>query len=696
MVRWFFRVSLFVLMASPVSQAQWQQVAGPDGGPTSVVTSNPSNGYVFAVANKVAYRSTDQGVSWVPLFAGLEGSFTAQNVASAGPDTYLWGSGSLGFVFYHSTDFGTTWTPMARNGLPLFPLVWTIAVSGPRVFVGADNASVYWSTDHGANWTAGTGLPAGTNIGHFAEWGGALYAGSMLVSSTHGVFRSTDNGTSWAPTNTPFLTNLNPLTGLTANANALFAGTGLNGVHRATDTGQVWTKITPASASDGTSAVLATSTNLYVCGPGGTIQRSDQSGNGWGPVNTGLPPAAPNESIPKLTASGTVIIAGTIKLGIYRTLNQGTLWSQSNSGLRAAKINDLMAENANLFAASESNGFFRSTDRGTTWTLINTGVSATNSGWYAFARTAAYLLGGTGSNGLYRSTNQGTSWTLSNTGSTLTTTQAFWVGTADSVWAAGNAGVSLSVNGGTNWTFQTAGMGLGETTLDILKNGAFMMMGEDVGGCKRSNNSGQTWNAPYLGLPTSSPFASLARVDTVWLITTDEGVHRSYNRGNNWAKANTGVLGQPWSLLALDSVVYVGSTDGVWKTTNRGGTWSDFGEGFPPNTSVLELAADTNYFYAGTDRFSVWRRSRSACAIPPGGTGDVNAAGDIITSDIIYLVNFVLKGGPAPIPCTAAGDVNCDGAVGTSDIIYLVNFVLKGGPAPCDACTLVPGTWACP
>lgn len=77
-------------------------------------------------------------------------------------------------------------------------------------------------------------------------------------------------------------------------------------------------------------------------------------------------------------------------------------------------------------------------------------------------------------------------------------------------------------------------------------------------------------------------------------------------------------------------------------------------------------------------------------------TGDVNSSGDRVTSDIIYLVNFVLKGGPAPIPCIAAGDVTCGGGVVTSDIIYMVNFVLKGGPAPCDVCTLIPGTWSCP
>jgi hypothetical protein len=77
-------------------------------------------------------------------------------------------------------------------------------------------------------------------------------------------------------------------------------------------------------------------------------------------------------------------------------------------------------------------------------------------------------------------------------------------------------------------------------------------------------------------------------------------------------------------------------------------------------------------------------------------TGDVNQSGDRSTSDIIYLVNAVLKGGPAPLPCPAAGDVNCDHNLATSDIIYLVNSVLKGGPAPCDVCTMIPSPWSCP
>jgi len=81
---------------------------------------------------------------------------------------------------------------------------------------------------------------------------------------------------------------------------------------------------------------------------------------------------------------------------------------------------------------------------------------------------------------------------------------------------------------------------------------------------------------------------------------------------------------------------------------------------------------------------------------PVALTGDANNTGALNSADIIHLVNFVFKGGPAPLPCTASGDVNCTGSVTSADIINLVNYVFKSGAAPCDVCTLIPGTWSCP
>lgn len=73
-----------------------------------------------------------------------------------------------------------------------------------------------------------------------------------------------------------------------------------------------------------------------------------------------------------------------------------------------------------------------------------------------------------------------------------------------------------------------------------------------------------------------------------------------------------------------------------------------------------------------------------ACAIVVDG--DVNASGTITSADIIAMVNYVFKGGAAPLPCAANGDVNCNGSVTSADVIALVNFVFKGGAKPCDIC----------
>lgn len=68
--------------------------------------------------------------------------------------------------------------------------------------------------------------------------------------------------------------------------------------------------------------------------------------------------------------------------------------------------------------------------------------------------------------------------------------------------------------------------------------------------------------------------------------------------------------------------------------------------------------------------------------------GDTNRDGKQNIADIIFLVNFVFKGGSEPTPYTI-GNINCDFASGgddiinIADIIAMVNFVFKGGKAPC-------------
>jgi len=62
--------------------------------------------------------------------------------------------------------------------------------------------------------------------------------------------------------------------------------------------------------------------------------------------------------------------------------------------------------------------------------------------------------------------------------------------------------------------------------------------------------------------------------------------------------------------------------------------------------------------------------------------GDINGDGVVDITDVVYMVNYLLKSGPRPVPFWV-GDVNCDTRINLSDPVYLANYILKSGPPPC-------------
>ncbi len=68
--------------------------------------------------------------------------------------------------------------------------------------------------------------------------------------------------------------------------------------------------------------------------------------------------------------------------------------------------------------------------------------------------------------------------------------------------------------------------------------------------------------------------------------------------------------------------------------------------------------------------------------------GDPNGNGQITLQDIIYLINYLFKQGPSPVPEECDGDANNNGKINLSDIVYLINFLFKEGlpPSPPTCC----------
>jgi uncharacterized repeat protein (TIGR02543 family) len=246
-----------------------------------------------------------------------------------------------------------------------------------------------------------------------------LYAGT----GGSGVFRSTNDGTTWTAVNTgltdPWIWSLavNPLTPTT-----LYAGTDGRGVFRSTNSGTTWTAVNTGLTNPHVSSLAIdplTPSTLYAGTDGRGVFRSTDSGTTWTAVNTGLTnPHVSSLAIHPLTP--TTLYAGTTG-GVFRSTNSGTTWTMANTGLTnswvwSLAINPLTP--STLYVGTVG-GVFRSTNDGTTWTAVNTGLTDL---WVLSLAinplTPSTLFAGTAGSGVFRSTDSGTTWTAVNTGLT--------------------------------------------------------------------------------------------------------------------------------------------------------------------------------------------------------------------------------------------------------------------------------------
>ncbi|UCD94885.1 MAG: M4 family metallopeptidase [Candidatus Zixiibacteriota bacterium] len=66
--------------------------------------------------------------------------------------------------------------------------------------------------------------------------------------------------------------------------------------------------------------------------------------------------------------------------------------------------------------------------------------------------------------------------------------------------------------------------------------------------------------------------------------------------------------------------------------------------------------------------------------------GDANFDGTVSLGDANYLINYIFKDGPPPMPHLLAGDADCGGSINVGDPVYIINYVYRNGPEPCANC----------
>jgi hypothetical protein len=259
----------------------------------------------------------------------------------------------------------------------------------------------------------------------------------MAVSSSAGIYVSTNSGTTWTQTNpSPIWTAV----ACSSDGTKGVAVTLGSGIYTSTNSGGTWNL---SYSSLNTWSAVASTTNasiLVATSQGNGIYISTNSGASWSqsynsPLSwTGI----------AIDSTGQFISAVSNGSGIYTSLNGGGSWSQTlnvpnNFSGIASSYGSQQVAVANQFGGS--NGVQTSINSGATWTNQNIGILQINA--VASDSTGTNLVLVTSGNGIYTSTNSGVTWGISYA------SPNFWSSVASS---SNGANLVATVSGGGIYT----------------------------------------------------------------------------------------------------------------------------------------------------------------------------------------------------------------------------------------------------
>jgi hypothetical protein len=163
---------------------------------------------------------------------------------------------------------------------------------------------------------------------------------------------------------------------------------------------------------------------------------STNNGSSWSQVNTGLPV----KTYGALAISGSNLFVGTSGSGgsgVYISSNNGTSWTAVNTGLTNLEVNALAVSGSNLYAGTLG-GVFVSANNGSSWTATSLTLPV-----YSLAISGSKLFAGVANgygDAVYMSTDNGGSWSAQNSGLQATQVNAMTV-MGSKLYAAVNASI---------------------------------------------------------------------------------------------------------------------------------------------------------------------------------------------------------------------------------------------------------------
>jgi uncharacterized protein (TIGR03437 family) len=470
------------------------------------------------------------------------------------------------------------------------------------LYAGTGGGGVYRSNDNGKSWAAvSNGLSGGAlEVRALHASGGDLFAGTDA-----GIYRSTNNGQSWVAANNG-LGNSGSIYEFYSVGNTLLASKAGNGVYRSTDNGQSWIASNNGFPNNNlTIFVFYSLNNVLLVGTTQGVYRSTDSGRSWMAANNGLPVFELGYGISALAASGNNLLAAS-QFRLYRSTDGGQSWTAIENG--PGEVTGFYASGNLLFAITFIGGVLRSTDNGQTFVAVNRGLSLSSLSFYALTAANNTLFIGT-RNGIYYSTDNALNWQASGPGITASFNETL-VYTGGKLFAPGRR-LNVTVDNGQSWNVIDSPAVLSNIqALYSIGSNLFAASDSEV---FRSSNNGQSWIAASNGLPGERIYPLYAAGSSLFAGTNGGGVFRTTDNGQSWTAVNNGLAGRALIISAFQAIgnsLFAGTFSGIYRSSDNGQNWTAVNNGIPNPASVSALHAIGNNLFAivGND---VYRSSDS-------------------------------------------------------------------------------------
>jgi len=379
-------------------------------------------GYPWGSGNNGIYKSTDNGVTWTKLTAGLPGGAAMGRVSlaisAANPNTVYAGvahtinSGASLSGIYRTTNGGDTWTRQSNSPNHYSAQGWynnVIAVdpANPNL-VYSGGMNIYKSADGGATWAT---ITNGIHVDFHAI---AFNNGALYVGTDGGVYKSTTGGSSWTSLNNGLVTmQFYKMGSDFNNAGKAMGGTQDNGSNEYRGA-PAWTK---RLGGDGGEVIYdySNSNIIYAEYQNGSHLKSLDGGVSWFAANSGVPSGPWVTPVEMDPVNPNVLY--TIGSGnLYKTSDGAGSWSLLFNAAEAVDQDIQVApgDQQTIYVAG-NNVIYRSANGGASFSKISAGLAVTSITALAVhpehPQTLYVMIGGwNAASHVYKTTNAGGSW----------------------------------------------------------------------------------------------------------------------------------------------------------------------------------------------------------------------------------------------------------------------------------------------